>query len=401
MAGDQYAAREIFQTVFKGTHGVYVNIVRRFVKQDDVGTGFEHPGGVYAVPFAAGQDVNLLLLIRAREVETGAIGAGVDFPVAELDRLGTVADQLIYGLARRQGLTLLIHIRELNGVADGQRARVRLFLPHKHLEERRLTRTVRADDAHDSARRNDEIHIFHQFLVAEGLADAHGFDDLLAQTGACGDIDFQFGSPLFAFVAQHGLIGVDARLALGMAALGGHADPFQLTAEGLAALVLGLVFLSEALFFLLQPRGIIALPRNPAATIQLENPSRDVVEEVTVVGHGNDRTGEILEVPFQPRHGFGVQVVGRFVEQKNVGILQQQAAQRHAALFTTGDDGNGRVPRRAPQGIHRHLKLGVKIPCTLRIHELLHLPLAFDEFIHFLRLHGLGEFGIDLFELLD
>lgn len=51
-------------------------------------------------------------------------------------------------------------------------------------------------------------------LVAEGLADAHGFDDLLAQTGACGDIDFQFGSPLFAFVAQHGLIGVDTRLAL-------------------------------------------------------------------------------------------------------------------------------------------------------------------------------------------
>lgn len=102
VADDQYAAREIFQTVFKGTHGVYVNIVRRFVKQDDVGTGFEHPGGVYAVPFAAGQDVNLLLLIRAREVETGAIGAGVDFPVAELDCLGTVADQLIYGLARRQ-----------------------------------------------------------------------------------------------------------------------------------------------------------------------------------------------------------------------------------------------------------------------------------------------------------
>ena len=186
-----------------------------------------------------------------------------------------------------------------------------------------------------------------------------------------------------------------------MASLGGHADPFQLTAEGLAALVLGLVFLSEALFFLLQPRGIIALPRNPAATIQLENPSRDVVEEVTVVGHGNDRTGEILEVPFQPRHGFGVQVVGRFVEQKDIGILQQQAAQRHAALFTTGDDGNGRIPRRAPQGIHRHLKLGVKIPCTFRIHELLHLPLAFDEFIHFLRLHGLGEFGVDLFELLD
>ena len=94
-------------------------------------------------------------------------------------------------------------------------------------------------------------------------------------------------------------------------------------------------------------------------------------------------------------------MVGRFVEQKDIGILQQQAAQRHTALFTTGDDGNGRVPRRAPQGIHRHLKLGVKIPCTFRIHELLHLPLAFDEFIHFLRLHGLGEFGVDLFELLD
>ena len=65
VADDQYAARDIFQTVFEGTHGVYVNIVRRFVKQDDVGTGFEHPGGVYAVPFAAGQELGTLTLTDA------------------------------------------------------------------------------------------------------------------------------------------------------------------------------------------------------------------------------------------------------------------------------------------------------------------------------------------------
>ncbi|MBR6625868.1 MAG: ATP-binding cassette domain-containing protein, partial [Mailhella sp.] len=46
---------------------------------------------------------------------------------------------------------------------------------------------------------------------------------------------------------------------------------------------------------------------------------REVVEEVAVVGNGDDSVGEVLQVAFQPGHGLGVEVVGGFVEQEDVG----------------------------------------------------------------------------------
>ncbi len=168
----------------------------------------------------------------------------------------------------------------------------------------------------------------------------------------------------------------------------------------LLALHLGLFFLLQALFLLLQPRGIVALPRNAAPPVQFKNPARHVVQEVAVVGHGDDRAGEGLEEAFQPRHRLRVQVVGGFVQQQDVRALQQQAAQGHATALAAGDDRHRRVAGGAAQGVHGHFEAGVQVPGALGVHLLLHLALALDEGVHLVRLHGLGEFGVDLLEFL-
>jgi len=64
---------------------------------------------------------------------------------------------------------------------------------------------------------------------------------------------------------------------------------------------------------------------------------------------------------FQPFDAFGIQVVGRFVEQQHVGLGQQQAAQRHPALFTTGQVADDGIPGRQAQrvGGDFHLVLDV------------------------------------------
>jgi len=57
-------------------------------------------------------------------------------------------------------------------------------------------------------------------------------------------------------------------------------------------------------------------------------------------------------------------VVGRFVEQQHVRLLQQQAAQRDAALLAAGQLADHRVPRRQPQRIGGHVQLlfdGVRV----------------------------------------
>jgi hypothetical protein len=38
----------------------------------------------------------------------------------------------------------------------------------------------------------------------------------------------------------------------------------------------------------------------------------------------------------EPRDGFGVEVVRRFVEQQQIRFFKQQAGQGHAAFFTAG-----------------------------------------------------------------
>ena len=88
--------------------------------------------------------------------------------------------------------------------------------------------------------------------------------------------------------------------------------------------------------FLLQPRRVVALPGNPAPAVELEDPAGHVVEEVAVVGDGDDRARVVLQEALEPGHRFRVEVVGRLVEQEQVRGLQQQPAERHAPAFAAG-----------------------------------------------------------------
>ncbi len=51
-----------------------------------------------------------------------------------------------------------------------------------------------------------------------------------------------------------------------------------------------------------------------------------MVEEVSVVGHGDHRAGILLKMLLEPVDTLRVKVVGRLVKQKYVGLLKQQAA---------------------------------------------------------------------------
>ena len=124
---------------------------------------------------------------------------------------------------------------------------------------------------------------------------------------------------------------------LGLARLRVLAHPFQFLLHRLHVGVDLLVFGFQARFLLLQPARVVALPRDAVAAVEFENPLGGVVEEVAVVGDGDHGAGEAHEELFQPFDRFGVEVVGRFVEQQHVGLCQQQLAQRDAALFAAGE----------------------------------------------------------------
>ena len=108
---------------------------------------------------------------------------------------------------------------------------------------------------------------------------------------------------------------------------------------------------SSRAFLLLEPARVVALPRDAGAAVELQDPARDVVEEVAVVRDGDDRAGVLGEVPLEPRHGLGVEVIRRLVEEQEVRLLEEDLAERDAALLAARD--LRRRPRRRAEGAAR------------------------------------------------
>ena len=54
--------------------------------------------------------------------------------------------------------------------------------------------------------------------------------------------------------------------------------------------------------------------------IEFEYPACDVVEEIPIVGHRDDRPLVGGEVMFEPFDRFGVEVIGGLVEKQNIGF---------------------------------------------------------------------------------
>ncbi|MNS54791.1 hypothetical protein D3C72_876050 [compost metagenome] len=310
---------------------------------------------------ATGERAHVLLLVAALEVEAADVGARRGLVAAHGQHVRTARDLLEHGLVRIQRIAALVDERHLHGRPDLDLAAVRLLLAGQHAEEGGLAGAVRPDDADDRARRHLEAQVVDQQAVAIALAHVLELDDLVAETLAHGDEDLLGFVALLVVLAVQFVESCQTRLRLGLPALGVLAHPLQFLVQCLLARRLGRLLLLQALLLLVQPRAVVALPRNAVSAIQLQDPFGGVVEEVAIVGHGHHGAREAREELFEPVHGLGVQVVGRFVEQQHVRGGQQQAAQRHAALLATGQMADLGFPRRQAQRIGGDIELEVDV----------------------------------------
>ena len=359
---DHDAAGEIVEAFFEGLQGFHVEVVGRFVEEEQVVAALQHLGEVDAVALTAREDADLLLLVGALEVEGADIGARHDGDAAEVDHVGAAGDFFPDVLVGVELVAALVHVADLDRLADAHGALVRFFLAEDHLEQRRLAGAVRADDADDAAGGQLEGEVVDQDVVAEGLGEVFRFQHDAAETGAGRDADLRGHDLLALGLGGHLLIGVDTRLGFGLAGFLAGADPFEFLGEGALAADIVARLLLHAFRLLLDPAGIVALERVAAAAVEFEDPVGDVVEEVAVVRDEDDAAGEVDQEVLQPGDGFGVEVVGRFVHQDHVGLRQEQLADGDAADFAAREGGDVGIVFRAAQGVHRHLDLGIDVP---------------------------------------
>ena len=88
-------------------------------------------------------------------------------------------------------------------------------------------------------------------------------------------------------------------------------------------------------------------------------------------------------------------MVGRFVEEEQVGLFQQQAAKGDAAALTARERADGQIRRRAAERVQRDFDAAVEVPAVLRVDEFLELGLLGEEGVHLGVVHRLGEFVRD------
>jgi len=141
-------------------------------------------------------------------------------------------------------------------------------------------------------------------------------------------------SGVFDLLGDEFVVSRDTGFGLGLPRSGGHMEPFQLALQGFLPGTFRFGFLCQALLFLLQPGGIIALPRDAIAAIEFQNPPGHVVEKITVVRDEQQRARVTPQITFEPFNRVGVEMIGRFVENQNVGLKDQFMRQRDAFALT-------------------------------------------------------------------
>ena len=148
---------------------------------------------------------------------------------------------------------LLIHIGQLHGLAHLEGSAIGLFQAHDHAEERGLACAVRTDHAHNAVRRQHEVEVVEEHLLAKSLLHMLSLDDLVAEARTVRNEDLKLLLALLLLLSEHLLISVKTGLALSLTGLGSHVCPFELSLQRLTTLRGLLLLLHHALGLLVKP----------------------------------------------------------------------------------------------------------------------------------------------------
>ena len=334
MADHDDRTRPVLEHVLQHPQRVEVEVVGRFVEQQDVGARPQRQHQLQATPLATRQ-----------QPDRGALGVGVEpEPFEEAGVLpvrlarGT-GDGLVDAHGRVEVDAPLGERPEDDGRADGAGALGRRRVAGDHVEQRRLAGAVRPDDAEPLTRVEGEVDATEQPRpVAVAVADAVQLDRLVAEARRA-ERQVQLAlarGPLRTALDDRRRRG-DARLGLAGPRRRAPAQPLELGPGQVATDAL----LGDGALLALEPRrevrGVAALVHVAATAVELEDPRRHPVEHVAVVGHQHQRTAVLGQALLQPADGVDVEVVGRLVEDQHDVVarlarradLDEGAGERH------------------------------------------------------------------------
>ncbi|MNQ66750.1 hypothetical protein D3C85_812500 [compost metagenome] len=271
------------------------------------------------------------------EQEVAQVTQDVPALPVDVDEISALGDVVDHGLFQVQLMAQLVKVGHIDARALLDRAAGRLEPTEHQLEQGGLAGTVGTEQADTVATLQDHGEVLDQEWTIR-VGEAHIFQDHDLLARLVGSIQLDIGlagtlATLAAFDAQ-GLQGTYATFVTGAPGLDALADPDFFLGQALVEQRVGRLFSRQLLFLVYQEAGVVAVPVDQVAAVQFEDARGQVLQEGTVVGNEQHRAVESQQGIFQPGDCTDVQMVGRLVEQQQVGFGHQGLGQQHAAAPT-------------------------------------------------------------------
>ena len=388
-----------------GLPGRDVQVVRGLVEEQQVRRLDPEDRQLQARALPAREGPDLLGDVVAAEQEAGEVRARL----ARRDRDGL--QQRIEDRRARDGrLPQLREVAELDVVSERDRPVERRQLPGDRAQERGLACAVRPDDADPvPTLGGQERDTGHRSRLGRGgpvlglgapagqVPDDHALDadDHLARTGGpgareCGARDRELAS----LARRLGALGLEplepCLMLVHLGELAVAAIPLDqlLFADDLLGLGRDVLDSPGVPLLALAVVGrVVAAERGQPAVPEFPDPVDGRVEERPVVRRDQQRAGALAQVVLQPLEGVEVEVVGRLVEQEQVGVRDDKAGQRRAGLLAAGHRGRRLGPLGAVE----------PEPLSAVIHPLVQRVAAQDvELVLEVRVRGVGDAAVPL-----
>src|SRR5215471_15905278 len=209
-------------------------------------------------------------------------------------------------------------------------SRSRWELAAKKAEERRLAAAVRADHADAHSRLDRQTDSLEESAVLDVAADIFQLDQLLCTPFCrrevdCRCVDAASRTEICKF-ADHLHRGIDARFRLPRPRLGAAAQPFDLGMDAVRERLLPLALRLEIFFFGFQESAVAAFNSKESIFIytgEFDNFRRSVFQKISVMAYNNARKRRGLKNGFKPPYASKIQMVCRFIQQKNIRGLDE------------------------------------------------------------------------------
>ena len=348
MADHQHSAFEGQQHFFEQLQGFNVQIVGRFVEDQQVRRLAEQLGQQQARTLTTRQRLDRRAGALRAEQEIAQVAENVAALTVDVDEVATFGHVVDHGLFQIELVTQLVEIGDLKVGTDVHRTAGGLQAVEHQLEQRGLAGAVGAQQANAVFALQDHGEILDQHRAAR-VSEADVFQDHDLFAGFIGGVqlDIRLTGTLAALTALHaqGLEGTHTAFVTGATGLDALTNPHFFLSQTFVEQRVGGFFGCQHRFLVDQEAGVVAVPVDQAATIKFQDAGREVLQERTVVRNEQHGTLELLQRFFQPGDGADVQVVGRLVEQQEIRLGHQCLGQQDATTPAARQLGQGLVGR--------------------------------------------------------